>query len=226
MKEGSGTISASVEDYLTAIYRLTPEGKPIGPSRLAEFMGLSGPSISLMMKRLSDQGLVVKDNGRGVALSQEGENRALAVLRKHRLAERFLVDRLGLDWALAHVEAHRFEHALSDAVTDALERYLGHPSSCPHGQPIPDAEGHVPPTRAVPLTALAIGDHARVESVIDDDTGLLTWMADVGLVPGVEISVLQVDPSGARLLAVNGRSVAAGTDVVRQVQVNRMEILA
>lgn len=223
MKETSGTISASVEDYLTAIYRLTPDGKAVGPSRLAEFMGLSGPSISLMVKRLTDQGLVVKDNGRGVALSADGACRALSVLRKHRLAERFLVDRLGLDWALAHVEAHRFEHALSDAVTDALERYLGNPACCPHGQPIPDTNGHIPPNQAVPLTALAIGDHAQVESVVDDDTELLRWMADVGLVPGVALGVLQVDPSGARLLEVNGRSVAAGPDVVSQIHVLRLE---
>jgi len=223
LKEAA-TISASVEDYLTAIYRLTPRGKPVGPTRLAEFMGLSGPSISIMVKRLSDQGLVVKDNGRGVALSQDGASRALAVLRKHRLAERFLVDRLGLDWAQAHVEAHRFEHALSDAVTDALERFLGVPDTCPHGNPIPDREGRVAACDWVPLSELMPGEAARLASVTDDSAQLLAWLADVGLVPGVAVRVAQVDPSGATLLEVGERSVAAGADVVRHLQVIRMEL--
>ncbi|NDD29425.1 MAG: metal-dependent transcriptional regulator [Proteobacteria bacterium] len=224
MKDTTVSMSASVEDYLTAIYRLTPAGKPVGPSRLAEFMGLSGPSITLMVKRLTDQGLVLKNDGRGVALSEDGSHRALAVLRKHRLAERFLVDQLGLDWALAHVEAHRFEHALSDAVTDALERYLGKPDRCPHGQPIPDANGYVAPSTAIPLSTLAVGARGRVESVADDDAGLLRWLAEVGIVPGIELEVRQLDPSGALLLWVNGHSIAAGPSVVRHILVNHTEV--
>lgn len=223
MKE-AGPISASVEDYLTAIYRLTPAGKPVGPGRLAEFMGLSAPSITVMVKRLTDQGLVVKDNGRGVALSDDGASCALAVLRKHRLAERFLVDHLGLDWAIAHAEAHRFEHALSDVVADALERFLGNPTSCPHGQPIPSRDGRVPERTGVPLTDLACGDEAVVESVTDDNPDLLRWLAEVGIVPDARVHVeQQLDPSGALLLAVEGRGIAASGDVVRHVRVNRLE---
>jgi DtxR family Mn-dependent transcriptional regulator len=216
-------MSASVEDYLAAIYRLTPEGKAVGPTRLAEFMGLSAPSISVMVKRLTDQGLVVKDNGRGVALSPDGETRALVILRKHRLAERFLVDKLGIDWATAHIEAHRFEHALSDTVADALERFLGHPTTCPHGQPIPDARLEVPTSRAVPLAELGVGDDAVLARVADDEPDMLRWLARVGLIPGARLRVEQVDPSGAFLLRVGDERVAAGVDVVRHILVNPQE---
>ncbi len=222
MKE-AGTISASVEDYLTAIYRLTPAGKPVGPARLAEFMGLSAPSITIMIKRLSEQGLVVKDNARGVALSDQGENLALSVLRRHRLAECFLVNILGIDWALAHVEAHRFEHAFSDVVTDALERFLGYPKACPHGNPIPDRQGNVPESDVVPLSVMLPPALARVACVDDRDTSILCWLAGVGLVPGVEVRVEQVDPSGAVLLRVGDRSVAAGPEIVMNVLVRKVE---
>ncbi|MBM3460624.1 MAG: metal-dependent transcriptional regulator [Armatimonadetes bacterium] len=217
------TISASVEDYLTAIYRLTPAGKAVGPTRLAEFMGLSAPSITLMVRRLSEQGLVLKDNGHGVVLSTDGECRALEVLRRHRLAERFLVDKLGLNWGMAHVEAHRFEHALSAEVTDALERFLGHPETCPHGNPIPDPEGRVPVCNHVLLSDLGIGDRAMVRSVDDESMDVLLWLEQVGLVPSTPVQVEQVDPRGTLLLRTPRGSVAVGSEVARGVRAEKLE---
>lgn len=215
-------ISASVEDYLTAIYRLTPSGRPVSPTRLAEFMALSAPSISVMMRRLAELGLVVKDSARGLALSREGASRALAVLRRHRLCERFLVDKLGLDWVQAHLEAHRFEHALSDSVTDALERFLDHPDTCPHGNPIPDREGHVAAISDEPLAALQTGECAVVRRVEDDSLDLLGWLEQVGLRPGARLEVEQIDPGAAMLLRVEGRGLAVGAEVTRRVQVERV----
>jgi DtxR family Mn-dependent transcriptional regulator len=215
-------ISSSVEDYLTAIYRLTNTARAVPPTRLAEFMGLSGPSITLMVRRLADQGLVVKDNGHGVSLTSDGQARALEGLRKHRLAERFLVDRLGFDWGQAHVEAHRFEHALSAEVADALERYLQHPSTCPHGHPIPDRDGQLPPDKSVPLNLLTPGEHGVVFSVDDESQALLDWLREVGLVPGASLEVRQSDPTGTLLLQVGANSVAVGASVATHVFVERV----
>jgi len=225
MKTAPPPISASVEDYLTAIYRLTPSGTPVGPTRLADFMGLSAPSVTIMMRRLSEQGLVVKDSGRGLALSPDGVTRALEVLRKHRLSECFLVDKLGFDWANAYVEAHRFEHALSPLVTEALDRFLGHPRTCPHGNPIPDAQGGVWTEPSVPLPTLQPEDRAVVRRVDEDSLEVLAWLHGVGLIPQAPITVEAIDPSGSILLETSGRQVAIGTDVARYVHVARIEAI-
>lgn len=211
-------ISASVEDYLKAIYRLRGPNKTVSPSRLAERLGLTAPSITLMVRRLGEQGLVVKDNGRGVALTKAGEARALEVLRKHRLSECFLVDKLGLDWRRAHIEAHRFEHALSVDVADALERFLQHPTACPHGQPIPDRNLQLPSDETVKLSSLAVGMRAVVHSVDEERIDLLDWLHEIGLVPGASIAVEQTDPSGrSRLVSVGTRQFAVGGDVADHV---------
>jgi DtxR family Mn-dependent transcriptional regulator len=174
-----------------------------------------------MVRRLADQGLVVKDNGHGVALTADGQARALEVLRKHRLAERFLVDRLGFDWGQAHVEAHRFEHALSNEVADALERYLQHPETCPHGHPIPDKDGQLPPDRSVPLSAMSKGECGVVRSVDDESQELLDWLSEVGLVPGASVDVRQCDPTGTLLLQVGDGGVAVSVSVAAHVYVER-----
>ena len=222
--KSAASLSASVEDYLTAIYRLTSGGPPVGPSRLAEFMGLSVPSITVMMRRLADQGLVVKDISRGVALSSEGEEMALSIIRRHRLSECFLVEKLGFDWGQAHVEAHRFEHALSPEVADALDRFLGNPRLCPHGNPIPDAlEPSVSPA-CLTLADLSLGDRVVVRSVDERSVDMLTWLKSMGLVPGAAASVSEVDPSGATmLLRVDQRWVACGAETARCVRVERLE---
>lgn len=217
-------LSASVEDYLTAIYRLTSGGQVLGPSRLAEFMGLSAPSITLMIRRLVEQGLVVKDTIMGVALSPEGRERALGIIRRHRLSECFLVEKLGLDWGQAHVEAHRFEHALSPLVTEALARFLGHPSSCPHGHPIPQDVESGAPTCGLTLADVRSGERVVVRSVDEGSLEVLTWLQSMGLVPGATITVSQGDPTGATmLLNVGERWVACGTDLACCVQVERRE---
>jgi DtxR family Mn-dependent transcriptional regulator len=222
---GPAPISASVEDYLKAIYRLTPSGKPVGPSRLAEHMGLSAPSISIMVRRLAEQGLVVKDNGKGVALTETGAARALEVLRKHRLSECFLVSVLGLDWKRAHEEAHRFEHALSNEVADALERFLEFPTTCPHGNPIPDRGGVLRTPATVPLSSVTPDSVARLLSIDEEPVDLLPWLQDVGLVPGAQLFIEQADPYGKSLLVrIGERRVALGVDVADRIHVQIVEI--
>lgn len=216
--------SSNIEDYLTALYELAPPSGGVGTTRLASFMGLSAPSVSLMMRRLLDLGLVERHADGGCILSEDGRRDALSVLRRHRLSERFLVDKLGLDWAQAHVEAHRFEHSLSDEVTDALERFLDHPASCPHGHPIPDRQLRLPSQLTMALSAATAGARVRVACVSDESADLLSWFEQIGLVPGAEIRIGSVDAYGhSMLLELNGSNIPIGADVARTVQVEGID---
>jgi DtxR family Mn-dependent transcriptional regulator len=213
-------LSSNIEDYLTALYELAPPTGGVGTTKLATFMGLSAPSVSLMMRRLLELGLVERHADGGCVLSEAGTRDALSVLRRHRLSECFLVQKLGLDWAQAHIEAHRFEHSLSDEVTDALERFLGHPTSCPHGHPIPDRLGRLPAHPTTALSTATTGDRLRVACVNDESADLLGWFQQIGLVPGAEIRVGSVDAYGkSMLLELNGSNIPIGADVARTVQV-------
>jgi DtxR family transcriptional regulator, Mn-dependent transcriptional regulator len=218
-------ITATVEDYLTAIYRLASTAERVGTSRLADFMGLSAPSVTVMVRRLIEQGLVSRSLATGgVELSDEGLAQALALLRKQRLCERFLTDKLGLDWGQAFDEAHRFEHALSAEVTDALERFLDFPTTCPHGNPIPPRAGNqaLQEFQDLPLLYLGVGDRGQVSRVDEHSADLLRWFQDHGITPGASVAVEQIDPSGSRLLLVVGcKQVAVGERVAHYVRVRR-----
>ena len=129
-----------VEEYLETIHSLTEEGTPVIQARIAQRMGRTAPSVSEMLERLTDDGYVER-SGRVIALTERGRTLADSVIRKHRLAERLLVDVIGLPWHKAHLEAGRWEHVISDEVETHLVTLLGNPSTCPHGNPIPGPDG-------------------------------------------------------------------------------------
>src|SRR5579875_2844375 len=129
-----------VEEYLEAIHELGEEGARVIQARLAERLGHSAPAVSEMIRRLRDEGYV-DVRGRSLSLTDQGRSKAESVVRKHRLAERLLTDIIGLPWDKAHIEAGRWEHVISDEVEGLLVERLGHPTTCPHGNPIPGAGG-------------------------------------------------------------------------------------
>jgi len=137
--------SEAVENYLTAILRLEEAGEVASTSLLAARLQVARPSVTGMLKRLGDAGLVDHEPYRGARLTARGRRSARAVIRRHRLVESFLVGTLGMDPDAVHDEAHRLEHALSDEVVDRLDAWLGHPEHDPHGQPIPRGPGGRPP---------------------------------------------------------------------------------
>ncbi len=208
--------------YLLTIYRLTQEGAvPASNVRLAERLGVSKVSVTEMVRKLQEKGLIQKTR-RAIALSREGERIALNVIRKHRLAERLLVDRLGIPWAHAYDQACKLEHILSDEVADALEKFLGHPATCPHGQPIPDQHGCLPPQReAWPLSSVKAGERVTIEQVKEGSVELLNYLVEVGLRPGQEITVEQVAPfDGPLLISTGERSFPLSREVAGKVAVS------
>lgn len=190
------SLTRSVEDYLKAIYRLTPEGRPAATSEIAHLLELSAPSVSGMVKRLSELGLLEHLPYKGVQLTAEGRRAALKMVRRHRLIESYLVEFLGYSWDTVHQEAERLEHAVSDTLVERMAAALGHPTVDPHGDPIPTADGSVEEPETTPLAVLDAGDTAEIVRVVENDADRLRYLASLGLKPGATITVLDRQPFG------------------------------
>jgi DtxR family transcriptional regulator, Mn-dependent transcriptional regulator len=206
-----------LEEYLEAMHELGEEGMVVIQARLAERLGHSAPAVSEMIKRLRDAGYV-EVRGRKLSLTPEGRAVAESVVRKHRLAERLLTDIIGLPWEKAHLEAGRWEHVISDEVEARLVEILGHPTTCPHGNPIPGAGGLEPELTA--LSESHRGDHVRLERVteqIEINLDSLAYLSAHGFVPGTEAIVASRAPDGTMILDLGPRSIALGPSLAQQL---------
>ena len=211
--------TSTVENYLKQIHHLQQHapGPLVSMGKLAEAVGVSPGTATAMIKTLGDSGLVDYEPRGGVRLSNEGERLALHVLRRHRLIELFLVDVLGLDWTEVHVEAEVLEHAISDKVLDRIDRLLGHPTTDPHGDPIPTAAGTLSHQHYRSLVECGVGEIVRIRRLSDQDPSFLQFMDQHGLTPGIDMSIVArsdaaeavtVRPDGGRDITV-GRGAAA-----------------
>ncbi len=217
-------LSRSVEDYLKAIYRLSEDGRPASTSQIAEILSLAPPSVSGMVKRLSELGLLTHEPYRGVTLTEEGRHEAVRVVRRHRLIEAYLVARLGYTWDSVHDEAERLEHAVSDELVERMAAALDHPAVDPHGDPIPDAFGAIARPSLTPLAELPVGADAEIRRVDTSDAERLRYFASAGLVPGARVHVLEREPfSGPMTLEIAGRSRVLASDLAKLVHCARRE---
>jgi DtxR family transcriptional regulator, Mn-dependent transcriptional regulator len=210
--------SESREEYLEAIFKLaqSPEGATV--SRLAEELGLTAPSVSQMVVRLSAEGLVRRDASHRAVLTEEGRVAAARLVRRHRLSERFLTDYLELPWDQVHDEACKLEHVLSDEVEARLAAQLGNPHTCPHGRVIPDEDGELTPEEARPLAGLSAGEKSTISFVSDEKPDLLRYLSSLGLLPETAVSVEDVAPFGGPLLIRVGRArYALGREVACKI---------
>src|SRR6516225_1944647 len=170
-----------------------------------------------MIRRLRDEGYV-EARGRSLLLTDRGRGVAESVVRKHRLAERLLIDIIGLPWEKAHVEAGRWEHVISDEVEARLVEILGHPTTCPHGNPIPGALAEEP--RLTALSESRSGDHVRLERVteqMETDLDSLAYLSSHGFIPGTEATVSSRAPDGTLILDLGARSIALGPGLAQQL---------
>jgi DtxR family Mn-dependent transcriptional regulator len=209
-----------LEEYLEAIHELAEEGVQVIQARLADRLGHSAPAVSEMIRRLKAEGyLTVED--RDVKLTAKGRARAESVVRKHRLAERLLTDIIGLPWHKSHLEACRWEHVISDEVEARLITLLGHPQTCPHGNPIP---GSSPMSRElVALSSLRPGASLRLERVteqIEIDLESLAYLSDNGFVPGTDGRVTSRAPDGTLTVEMAAHSIALGPALAEQLYVS------
>jgi DtxR family Mn-dependent transcriptional regulator len=181
----------AVEDYLKSIYELSLEGKPVSTSAIAEQLNVAAASVTGMLKRLAEQGLVDHVRYRGSRLTGEGLEKALRTIRRHRVIELFLVNVLGYTWDRVHDEAERLEHAASDTLVNRMAAVLGEPLADPHGAPIPTAAGVIHETRYPVLAELGLNRPATLRRVPDEDAALLRSLAGLGLMPGTRVEVLE-----------------------------------
>ena len=195
---GSAHPSEVISRYLEAIYYIWSEGETPRSARLADWLGVSRPTVTVALRRMTRDGMVRMNGRKEIELTAAGRREAEAIVRRHRIMERWLTDVLGLDWVVADAEAARLEHAVSEVVEQRLYEALGRPRTCPHGNPIP---GH---TRASPrerrLATMAAGARAaisRVSEVAEREAPLLlAYLDERGLTPGRAIDVVEVDDIG------------------------------
>ena len=216
-------ITPAVEDYLKAIYQLEQEEPKAGSvtgQRIAERLGVASPSVTNMIKRLSELGLVEHERYRGVELSDTGERIALEVVRHHRLLERYLVEALGYGWDEVHDEAERLEHHISEALEARMAAALGDPTVDPHGDPIPHLDGSVAGADTRKLVDLAPGDVAVVRRVSDQDPERLRYLERLGLRPGANVRLLEALPfDGPLRLEIAGTEQVIGRPLGAVIQV-------
>ena len=214
--------SKTVEDYLLNIYTISHEGRTVIAARLAEALDVAPPTVTATLHRMARDGLINVTPQKEIVLTESGHSRAETMVRRHRLAERLLIDILGLDWADVHEEAHRFEHAISPKVEERILAVLGGPTTCPHGSPIP---GFAPttPTDARRLEDAASGDHVVIERISEEaesDRELLAYFQRSGLLPGHEFDVAEVEPYNALIvLSHDGETVPISLPVAHKIWV-------
>lgn len=219
-------LSPSSQNYLKAVWNLQEWSEVrVTPSMLAAKVGVRLSTASEAVRKLTEQGLVEHAPYGSVSLTAEGRAHAIAMVRRHRLVESFLVQALGYRWDEVHDEADSLEHAISDLMVDRIDDYLGRPSRDPHGDPIPSADGSVEIPDALPLSQLGEGERARIERISDDDPGMLRFFADRGIGIGTVVEMRASVPySGSVEVVVAGNedTVALGQEAVAAVWASRV----
>jgi DtxR family Mn-dependent transcriptional regulator len=187
--------TSATENYLKAVLNLTLTAgaeERVSLGRVAESLSVTASTVTNMMKALAGQGLVDYQARQGVALTPQGRKVAVAVLRRHRLIETFLVNIMHLDWSEVHEEAEALEHVVSDRLIDRMDEMLGFPDRDPHGDPIPTRDGGLPATKTIPLAESAPG-HYRLARISEDAAGFLEWLKEQRLQPGITFELLSIN---------------------------------
>ncbi|WP_405472233.1 metal-dependent transcriptional regulator [Paenarthrobacter ilicis] len=197
----TSTPSSSIEDYVKVIYSFTEwQDKPITSSQLAQRLGVANSSVSEMVRKLKDQGLVNHQPYSAIRLTESGRQLALAMVRRHRLLETYLVEELGYSWDEVHDEAEMLEHAVSDTFIERMSAKLGHPLRDPHGDPIPAADGTVDLPHAYQMIELDKGHSGRITRISDENPELLRYLATEEIALDAPIEILGRKPFGGALV--------------------------
>ncbi len=212
------------EEYCETVFELNEDGQRVIQARIAERLEVSRPAVSEMVRRLVDEGLVIVESNE-ITLTTSGRELATTMVRRHRLAERFLTDMLGLSWAEAHHEAGKWEHVISPAVEEAIVKQLNDPTTCPHGNPIPGS-GYVE-RELVAMSSLPKGSSAtitRIPEELEFTPGLLEFLESNDIVPGIEATVVATSPDGTTTIDVGGSIVGISAFTAERILVSADDI--
>jgi len=216
-------VSSTIEEYLEAIYRLQERNGSAKTTELAKQLKVALGTITNTIESMEKQNLVVHEPYKGVKLTANGRKIALDVVRRHRLSERLLTDILQMEWSKAHDAACRLEHAIADKdVLKPLEKALGHPKTCPHGNPIPSESGRFAEEKSELLANLSLGESGVIVKITDERQDMLQYLATLGLVPGASVSIEEKAPfNGPIMVKVMGASYALGRNVASVIWIKK-----
>lgn len=215
-------ITPAMEDYLKIIYKLQQESDKVTTQSISERMNVQSPSVTNMVKRLAELNLVEYTPYRGVLLTASGKKAALEVLRHHRLLELYLKEALGYSWDEVHEEADRLEHSISEEFEARIDRVLGHPTTDPHGDPIPTPDGEIRPMSDLLLGDLETGARVIIERVCDRDPEKLRYLGRLGLYPSARVQVLERFPFGGPVrVQVGDAQHIIGRELAQSIHVSR-----
>lgn len=206
-------LNPASKEYLEAVYELKEEGRRVLQARIGERLGLAPATVSEGVKRLVAEGYVTVEGARDISLTDQGQQIAEALVRRHRLAERMLVDILGIQWHLCHEQAEDWEKVMTPEVEEAILSKLEGEPTCPHGNPIPGTTSAISWSDLKPVAAMATGESGRLTRLLEDvelDHDVLKFLEDHSLIPGNDLSVVEVGPDGTRTLEVKGERVSLG----------------
>ena len=211
----------AIEDYLKTIFMLEQEESPVGTTRIAEARSVKPGSATSMIQRLDKLNLVNYQKHYGVTLTESGREIALEVIRHHRLVELYLIEALGFRWDEVHEQADILEHVISEKLEERIAAVLNYPEFDPHGDPIPSPEGLITPVSTLSLTSLETNMKAVVARIPNDaNSDMLRYLAKLGLVPGVELMVIDVAPfDGPLTVDIEGQTKIIGYKVASSVLV-------
>ncbi len=214
-------LSRSEEDHLKAVHRLLQDGTTAGTKDIAERLNIKASSVTVMLKKLAAKGLLKHEPYYGVKLTAKGAATALKLVRRHRLWETFLVQRLGFGWDEVHEVAEQLEHVSSDKLTDSLDDYLGNPGFDPHGDPIPDRNGKVRPRKTRRLDTCSVNATVRIAAVSETTDGLLRLLGSKGLRIGSQLTIQEVHAFDGSIdvRPKSGAAFSLSKDVAHHLQV-------
>lgn len=212
--------SMAVEDYLKTIHSLSKRDQPASTSAIAERLGIAAGSVTGMLKRLAEQELVEHVPYYGARLTDRGEREAVRLIRRHRVLELFLVQVLGYTWDRVHEEAEQLEHAATDELIDRMATVLGEPALDPHGAPIPASEGRFIESHYPTLGEMTVGTRGVLRRVQDENADALRYLAELALLPGVELELLERAPfNGPLKVQVGGQERFVGVELAHSLEV-------
>jgi DtxR family Mn-dependent transcriptional regulator len=210
------------EEYLEAIYRLQQLNGVARTSEIVKMMRVVPGTVTNTMKRLQRDGLITRKPYKGVKLTERGLRIALDVIRRHRLSERLLTDILQVEWAEAHEAACGIEHGLTEDITSNLESVLGHPTTCPHGNPIPTKSGDIIEGKSKILTRLNPQERGVIKKIEHEESDILRYLNTLNLKPGTLVKVIEKAPfNGPITIAVNGKTLALGRNIATKIWIRK-----